>query len=189
MIIKFANTWADWLIQNGASRDDYEIYAYGAECMLNELFSDILLILTALLFHKTYEMILWMLFFTPLRIHLGGMHASSHLKCILSSILLSYLCIFTYPLVIGFPQIMGLILAISIFIVYKIAPVVHPNHPVSESRMIQMRKRALLILFIEIAIICITYGYFSKIVAGIATASIFSVCILAMLGKLHSANH
>ncbi|KXL53908.1 accessory protein regulator B [Anaerotignum neopropionicum] len=58
MIIKFANTWANWLVENGASRDDYEIYAYGAECMLNELFSDILLILTALLFHKTFEMIL-----------------------------------------------------------------------------------------------------------------------------------
>ncbi|KXL51652.1 accessory regulator protein B [Anaerotignum neopropionicum] len=189
MIIKFANTWANWLVENGASRDDYEIYAYGAECMLNELFSDLLLIITALLFHKTFEMILWMLFFTPLRIHLGGMHASSHLKCILSSILLSYLCIFTYPLIIEFPPILGFILAISIFIVYKIAPVVHPNHPVSENRMLQMRKRALFILFVEIIIACIAYGYFSKIVAGIATVSIFSVCVLAMLGKLHSYNH
>lgn len=189
MIIKIANIWADWLVQNGASWDDYEIYAYGAECMLNELFSDLLLIITALAFHKTFEMILWMLFFTPLRIHLGGMHAPSHFKCILSSVLLSYLCIFTYPLLIEFPAIMGLILAISIFIVYKIAPVVHPNHPVSENRMLQMRKRALFILFVEIIITCIAYGYFSKIVAGVATVSIFSVCILAMVGKLHSCIH
>ncbi|WP_313527475.1 accessory gene regulator B family protein [Anaerotignum sp.] len=188
MIIKIANTWADWLVQNGASSDDYEIYAYGAECMLNELFSDLLLIITALVFHKTFEMILWMIFFTPLRIHLGGMHASSHLKCILSSILLSYLCIFTYPLVVDSPIIIGFILAISILIVYKIAPVVHPNHPVSEHRMKKMRKRALFILFIEILITCIAYGYFSKIVAGIATVSVFSVCLLAMVGKFHSYN-
>ncbi|WP_313527584.1 hypothetical protein [Anaerotignum sp.] len=40
MIIKIANTWAEWLVQNGANSDDHEIYAYGAECMLNELFSD-----------------------------------------------------------------------------------------------------------------------------------------------------
>lgn len=183
MILKIANTWADWLVENGANSDDYEIYSYGAECMLNELFSDLLLILTALLFHKTFEMILWMLFFTPLRVHLGGMHASSHLKCILSSVLLSYLCIFTYPLVIDSPLTMGFILAISIFIVYRIAPVVHPNHPVSENRMIQMRKRALLILFIEIIIAYFAYGYFSKIVASIATISLFSVCLLAMMGK------
>ncbi|WP_442871677.1 accessory gene regulator B family protein [Anaerotignum sp.] len=73
--------------------------------------------MTALLFHKTFEMILWMLFFTPLRVHLGGMHASSHLKCILSSILLSYLCIFSYPFVIEIPALVGIILVLSIFIV------------------------------------------------------------------------
>ncbi|WMI80071.1 accessory gene regulator B family protein [Anaerotignum sp. MB30-C6] len=189
MIIKIAKSWADWLVANGASSDDYEIYAYGAECMLNELISDILLIVTALMFHKTFEMILWMLFFTPLRIHLGGMHASSHLKCILSSILLSYLCIFTYLFVMDSPTIMGLILALSIFIVYKIAPVVHPNHPVSESRMIKMRTRTFIIIFIEILITCISFIYFSKIVSGMATVSIFSVCILALFGKFRSYNH
>lgn len=183
MIIKIANTWADWLVENGASSDDYEIYSYGTECMLNELFSDILLIITALVFHKTFEMILWMLFFTPLRIHLGGMHASSHLKCILSSILLSYLCIFSYPFVIEIPALMGIILVVSFFIVYKVAPVVHPNHPVSETRMLQMRMRALAIILIEIILICIAYEYFSKKVAGMATVSLFSVCLLAIIGK------
>ncbi len=182
MILKIANTWADWLVENGANSDDHEIYTYGAECMLNELFSDILLILTALIFHKTFEMILWMLFFTPLRIHLGGMHASSHLKCILSSILLSYLCIFSYPLV-EIPALMGIILIVSFFIVYKIAPVVHPNHPVSENRMAQMRIRALVIILIETILTCISYEYFSEKVAGMATVSLFSVCLLAMMGN------
>ena len=148
MILKIANTWADWLVENGASSDDHEIYTYGAECMLNELFSDILLLITALIFQKAFDMVLWMLFFTPLRIHLGGMHASSHLKCILSSILLSFLCIFSYSFVIEIPALMGIILAVSFFIVYKIAPVVHPNHPVSENRMSQMRMRALVIILI-----------------------------------------
>ncbi|MCQ4935942.1 accessory gene regulator B family protein [Anaerotignum propionicum] len=183
MILKIANTWADWLVENGANSDDHEIYTYGAECMLNELFSDILLILTALIFHKTFEMILWILFFTPLRIHLGGMHASSHLKCILSSILLSYLCIFLYPFVIETPVLVGIILIVSFFIVYKIAPVVHPNHPVSENRMSQMRMRALVIIIIEIILTCIAYEYFSEKVAGMATVSLFSVCLLAIMGK------
>ncbi|WP_312071899.1 accessory gene regulator B family protein [Anaerotignum propionicum] len=183
MILKIANTWADWLVENGASSDDHEIYTYGAECMLNELFSDILLIITAMMFHKTFEMILWMLFFTPLRIHLGGMHASSHLKCMLSSILLSYLCIFSYPLVIEIPASIGIILGVCFFIVYKIAPVVHPNHPVLENRMSQMRMRALVIILIEIILTCIAYECFSKKVAGMATVSLFSVCLLAMMGK------
>lgn len=186
MIIKIANTWADWLVQNGANSDERDIYVYGAECMLNEVFSDLLLILTALLFHKTIEMILWMLFFTPLRIHLGGMHASSHLKCMISSFLLSYLCILTYPLVMDSPIILGIILGFSFIIVYKIAPVVHPNHPVSENRSVKMRKMSLFIIFVEIIITCISYIYFSKKLSGMATVSILSTCILAILGRLHS---
>ncbi|NLK36933.1 MAG: accessory gene regulator B family protein [Epulopiscium sp.] len=185
MIIKLSKKWADWLVQNSGQADDYEVYAYGAECMLNELLSDLLLIVSALLLNKTFEMLLWMVFFTPLRMHLGGIHASSHLKCIFSSFLLSYLCIFTYPLIINFPAIMALLLAISVFIVFKIAPVVHPNHPVSESRKDIMRIRAITIILIEIILICIAYRYMPIFVAGVATVSVFSVCLLAMAGKFY----
>jgi len=186
MIIKIANTWADWIVNNGADADDHDVYLYGAECMLNEVFSDFVLILTALLFHKVFETFTWMVFFTPLRIHLGGIHATSHLKCILSSLFLCFLCIYTYPLIVDYPVIISIILAISLFTVYKIAPVVHPNHPVSEDRMLKMRKMALLVVCIEISITIIAYTYFSQKLGGLGIVSIFSVCILAILGKLHS---
>lgn len=186
MIIKLANRWADWLVTNGATSDDHDIYVYGAEYILNEIISDILLIFTGFLLNKVFEVLTWMIFFTPLRIHLGGTHASSHFKCIISSVLLCYICVFAYPVVINYPSVTVVIFALSLLTVFKIAPVVHPNHPVSETRMQKMRTRAILIVCIEVLISAISYIYFSKMFGGMGVVSVFSVCVLGILGKLHS---
>ncbi|MDD3570553.1 MAG: accessory gene regulator B family protein [Lachnospiraceae bacterium] len=186
MIIKLANRWADWLVTNGAVSEDHDIYVYGAEYILNEIISDFLLIFTGFLFNKVFEVFAWMLFFTPLRIHLGGTHASSHLKCIISSVFLCYICVYAYPLVVNYPVLTAVISLISLVTVFKIAPVVHPNHPVSDARMKKMRKMALLIVCIEVIISAIAYIYFSKMFGGMGLVSVFSVCVLGILGKLHS---
>jgi len=115
--------------------------------------------------------------------YLGGMHASSHLKCIIASLFISYICIFTYPSVINYPAIIALLLAVSVFIVFKIAPVVHPNHPVTENRKDIMRIRAIAIILIELILICIAYRYMPEFVASVATISIFSACLLALSGS------
>lgn len=185
MIIKIANSWADWLVTNGADSDDHDVYVYGAEFILNELISDFVLILTSLILHKVFEVIVWMLVFTPLRINLGGMHASSHFKCICLSTILCYICIYTAPLAINYPIIIAVISAISLMTVFKIAPVVHQNHPVSETRMLKSRRMAKLIVCLEVFISAITYIYFSKKLGCLVSVTTFSACILGIFGKLN----
>ena len=186
MIIKIANTWADWLVTNGADADDHDVYVYGAEFILNEFISDFVLILTSLILHKVFEVIVWMIFFTPLRINLGGTHASSHFKCIFSSTILCYICIYISPLVVNYPVIIAVISVISLMTVFKIAPVVHPNHPVSETRMIKSRRLAKFIVCLEVFISTIAYIYFSKSTGCLISVTTFSVCILGIFGKLNS---
>lgn len=186
MIIKIANSWADWLVTNGADSDDHDVYVYGAEFILNEFISDFFLILTSLIFHKVSEVLIWMLFFTPLRIHLGGTHASSHFKCIFLSTIICYICVYTAPLAANYPLIIVVVSAISLLTVVKIAPVVHPNHPVSETRMLKSRKMAILIVCLEVIISAIAYIYFSKNLGCVGFVSVFSACILGMLGKFHN---
>ncbi|MDD3138471.1 MAG: accessory gene regulator B family protein [Lachnospiraceae bacterium] len=186
MIIKIANSWADWLVTNGADNDDHDVYVYGAEFILNEFISDFVLILTSLMLHKVFEVFVWMLFFTPLRINLGGTHASSHFKCIFSSTVLCYICIYTAPLVVNYPIIIAVISAISLLTVFKIAPVVHPNHPVSETRRLKSRRIAKVIVCLEVSISAIAYIFFSKRLGCLVSVTTFSVCVLGIFGKLHS---
>lgn len=184
MIIEIANKWADWIVSNGADKDEHEVYVYGAECMLNELVSNVVLIIIALALNKLPEMVVWSIIFTPLRVKLGGFHASSHFKCILYSTLICFFCIYTGSFLIANAIVFYVGMAVCFITVFKFAPVVHPNHPVSEEKFIKTRKEAFITCSVEIVVLVITYILFSKTLGELGAISMLSACFLAFMGKL-----
>lgn len=84
MISEMSRKISAYFVLNGADESDADVLAYGAECFINLLISDGLLILIGLLTNHVAELLVWSVSFLLMRVNLGGLHAPSHLWCILS---------------------------------------------------------------------------------------------------------
>lgn len=121
MIHSFSKKISTYLIRAGLPSEKYEVYAYGAECFLNLLICDILLILYAIITHHLLEIIIWTTSFSFLRRHIGGFHANSHFSCIISSVLLGIFCItLTDAGILNLPSI--LIVFFYVFVLFILVP-------------------------------------------------------------------
>ena len=85
MIRNLAEKIGHSLIHGGMPEENFEIYAYGAECFLNLFISEILLLTFGLFTHRLPEILLWDISFMLLRRQIGGYHAHSHFSCIICS--------------------------------------------------------------------------------------------------------
>lgn len=182
-----AESFASWLIKNGADEENRDVYIYGIECFVNEFISNALLLSIGYISDRLTAMILWLCFFTIIRTQLGGFHASTHLRCILGSTLIGSLCIFTYPFINHLELLILLLSLISLVIIIKIAPVIHKNHPVSENRIGNIRKRAIGGGIIELVFIIICLNYHINL-AGIAFLALFSSTVLGLIGYVANYN-
>lgn len=177
--MKTAVKISDWLISNGAPADNREVYAYGAECLINSLAADILMLFLAFLAGRPFQMLIWLFFFTILRVNMGGYHADTHIKCILLSTLAGFTCIMIYPL-FSVPLIVLLSLSSFISIIFM-APVIHENHPISEKR----RKRAhIAAIFIGTGeMLCIAVSYkFDPGFSQLAFTAFYAAVLLGVMG-------
>lgn len=63
------------------SEKDFDVYVYAYEITLSETFNILGITLLSLIFGKIWLFLIFLLSFVPQRVHMGGYHASSHLKC------------------------------------------------------------------------------------------------------------
>lgn len=176
-----ADQLTDWLIENGLSENKREVYSYGLECLFNELIADLFLLLFALLLHKVSEMLIWSISFTVLRVNLGGLHASSHSKCIFFSTLLGIASVLICPIFINHLMIVFLFSIFSCLTAFFIAPVTHKNHPLSNQRKKYAHQLSIFISIFETILIIILYDFFPIISVAIFSGLI-SATLLSILG-------
>lgn len=181
MMKKISNSFAKWLIENGMPKEQEQVYSYGLECLLNEAVITIFLFLIALFLHKVPEMLVWDIAFTLLRVNLGGVHASTHAKCILSSTLIGVFSILLCPYLYNYFIVFIVAGLISCVIVFVIAPVKNKNHPISGAREAFARKYSIIIAVIEYALILLLYKHCPAFSSCIFLA-LFSVSLLGLWG-------
>lgn len=150
MIHKLSLSLTNYLTENGADKSKHSIYAYGIECFLNALFSNILLILLGILTHQLIPLIIYSISFTLIRINIGGFHAPTSGLCILFGLLVDIISIHLNPLwQFYYPLLPCLLLLFSFIFILRYAPIVHKNHPVSDDYKKKTRTRGLLFLLLE----------------------------------------
>ena len=71
MIHTFATVWANFLIRNGANKENKEILIYGMEAAINEILANIIVFSIAFILHVPLEMLIWQIFWLVLRVNLG----------------------------------------------------------------------------------------------------------------------
>lgn len=178
-IQKMAETTASWLVKRGANPDDQEILAYGAEGLFSELLINAVTFLFAFIYGKPMLMLVWLLLFLPLRINIGGGHATTPGKCIVISIAMSilFLILNNYAVLATwwFLVFEGVF---CVIVVFCFAPVVHPNHPVSPRRYKNSKRIGRLLVLIYCFVIA---GLFQLGYSSYAQAAAFGMTAAAIL--------
>lgn len=191
MISEISKRTAGFLSKNMIIETEYEeVYAYGIEILLSTILNFIVALIIAIISHEFVACLINLTAFVTIRIYAGGYHADTHLRCM--TILIGVLLIFIFVIkVISLKLMMILspiLLIISAVIIFKYAPVEHPNKPLSDKKKLKLRRKALISLSIWI-LFCICF-YFIKIeFTFYAVSGIFSltVALIAEIIKLHNS--
>ena len=135
-----------FFLRHGVIQEDkIEEYIYGFELLLADVYIFFIMGCVSAIMNRWMETIVFLISFITLRRQAGGYHASSHFNCnaIFIATYLLFLLLLNYMLNIYVPIITAVGMILSIIIVIKLAPISHPNSPVSQKKYERCRKNSL----------------------------------------------
>lgn len=171
--------WKQMQLSKGLEDSDKDIYIFGlyqgAILFLNictALFIGVIL-------DMVFEIILYLIFFIPLRIFAGGYHAKTQFRCYIMSSVTTVFILLGIRFLQQYNSIWELIcFAIAFCVVWIFVPVADANKPLLEKEQISYKKRVRKILVILTSVAGISY-YLQKPV--VMTVIEMSVCFLSVI--------
>lgn len=159
--------------------DEIEVYIYGMECFLNTAITILILFIWGILTNTLLETCSWIIAFSILRHHVGGLHAPTQFACITSSCLLgisNYLVInlFSYQ-----KFLICILYTIFFAICILFAPGDTSKYKLTQKILKKEKAYSVAIVLIEFVI---SLFLRNKISVSI-TYSVIYVCILLLLKK------
>jgi accessory gene regulator B len=183
---KLVDRIVDWWIAKGiVSPQEKEIYAYGLNEGLVTVGNMITSIVISILFKLFWLNILYLICYIPLRSYAGGIHAKTHLRCYYSSILLNIVVLVLLKY-LPINSILGLciILIIAGLTIIFLSPVEDKNKPFDKKEYTVFKKRARLILLVEIIAFAVILYFGLYQIAYTIAISLAMLAIMLVLGKI-----
>lgn len=186
MISKLAKSIAHFFVVQNITEESKEvIYAYGMELLLSDMLNTLIVLLIALISHTLPSVIVFVAVFMGLRKLVGGYHANSHLSCMFTLIVV--MLIFSY----GICNVSGKLIwllsvgfsALALPIIFCIAPVPHPNKPMSEEKGVKLRRRSRIFAVFLSAIAVILIVFRINELSLYVSSGILLSAIAALLGR------
>ncbi len=163
MISKLAKNIAHFFVIQKIIEESKEIiYAYGLELLISDVLNTIIVLLIALFSHTLLAVIVFIAVFMGLRRFVGGYHANSHLSCMFT--LTIVMLIFSYGIcnISEYAKTCSISFVVSaLTIIFCLAPVSHPNKPMSEekSAKLKVESRFLAIILSLTVIVLLLFQY------------------------------
>lgn len=126
--------------------EEKEIYSYGFRQGLLLLLNTVTIILIGLIFNMFWETMLFMVFYSSIRIYAGGYHASSPVTCYLISILMISMVLGLIKLTSWNGYLCSIIIVISNIVILLIAPTEDIKKPLDPNEKKFFKKRANIVL-------------------------------------------
>ena len=186
MISKLAKNIAHFfVIQNITEESKEVIYAYGMELLISDVLNTIIVLLIALISHTLPAVVIFIAVFMGLRQFVGGYHANSHLSCMFTLVIV--MLVFSYVICNVSEQIAPIFsigfITIALPVIFCIAPVPHPNKPMSEEKRIKLRERSIILaVALSAAVIALLVLQYQKISLYVSSGILLSA-IMALLGR------
>lgn len=189
MISKLAKGTACFFVDNKIIEvEDSEVYAYGIELLLSTIFNLIIAIIIALISNEFIPCVINLTAFVTIRMYAGGYHADTHWGCMLTlvCVLSAFILIIKTFSTATIRFLSPILWVLSVLILYKFAPVEHPNKPISEKKKMKLRKKSLISFFVW-TIFCIIFYFFKSEICFYSVTGIFTLncAMIAEKIRLH----
>lgn len=182
MYKKISQKITDKLVTLGIiSNDDYDIYKYGFELIIALLSTVTSIVLISLLIHKFVETVLYLVGFFSVRAICGGYHAKHHYTCYVTTtstyflFLILNICFYSKSYL---NLVTGFMTAVSVILIIALAPIEHPNNPMTEYR----KNRSRFFSLILSIVICLIH--FTSIFSEMALLYVFNHTIGVFLAAI-----
>ena len=181
MIPKLAKNVAHFfVVKNVASKSKEAIYAYGMELLISDVLNTLIVLLIALTSHTLPAVIIFIAVFMILRRFVGGYHANNHLSCMFTLIMV--MLAFSYGICNVRIQLMWILsicfITIALPVIFCIAPVPHPNKPMSEEK----RKRSIISIVALSAVVIALIVFQREEISLYVSSGILLSAVMSLLG-------
>lgn len=160
---------------------NFKILKYGLHVVYSTILGFLGIIACGIILNSSKYAFLFLLFYCPLRLFIGGYHAKTNSFCI-TLFILAFIVILNinYHLTFYIPS--GLFLVIYFLLIYFGAPVGSIKNPLSKKQCIKMKKISIFLFFLLSLILCFFYYFAPKYYNFIFLT--YTVDILALLAGL-----
>lgn len=176
---KLAQGTAERLVAQGIIREeDAPIYRYGLEAMYSSLLELLSILALAALIGNFWQTVLFFAAFIPLRLYAGGYHASTRLRCFLTSLVVyaAFTIILEIVPVAWFVPLAFIGGAVSFLIIWLFAPVIHQNHRSGLKHQVRFRRISVRICVVEVSAIIVGQILWSE-------SALFFAALLGLLAE------
>jgi len=144
---------------NAIAVDNVGVVRYGMELLFFKIIFYVVVLFIGVIANRVLHMVIFMLFFEPLRIYAGGFHAKSRLNCFFISfiMLVAAVSAIRFTPSVYYSLLSAIFTIVFGIIIWLIAPVETDNKTLDETETRVYRKRTRLILLFEIAVIVIGF--------------------------------
>ncbi len=190
MLERLSEKFAGKLIQAGIiSEEDTDVYTYGFFQAVMMLFNIVTTLILGIVFQLLIPCILLNLAYIPLRTSAGGHHADSPLKCCINSTVMIAVLLAVIKWIPIHPIVSIALLAISIAIIFILAPVETENNPLDEAERRVFKKRTRIVLCIEIAVFAALLIFYKSQIAGTIALGTFTEGLMILAGFFKNKQH
>lgn len=187
MISKLSAKLTEKMLSSGAiSDEDKELYIYGLFMLLSQIMFFIITCILGVILNCTLESVLFYIAFQFIRKYAGGYHASTETRCEIMSTLSILACIVVIRLskTYAFQTVLLAVSAAAAGCISVLCPLDTPEKPLSESEFKYFRKISLIILFVIIAVITVSYIFRFKAMLVPCCMSLILEAVLISAGKI-----
>jgi len=157
------------------NEEDMEIYGYGLKLLISTIFKVLGFLAVGIFTGLLKETIIFILFFSSLRIQAGGYHAKTVIGCFLGTLVLIFTSIVLVKILpVDYTTYFILItLVVSNLLIFIYAPLENKNKPFTDEEKVVYKHRSILVAIIGSFIILASIGLGQKFVylGTIASAS------------------
>jgi len=154
------------------------VFVYGLDSLLNQAWCYACLLLTGLALGQLPDICLWIVTYTALRQRAGGYHAATRLRCFLLTQLIGAACLLAMRVIPAWACLA--LSAASAALVFGLAPVEHPNHPLNPRRRARQWKLARVIACAEAAAAAACWLWWPRGLPPVALGMGMAACMMAL---------
>lgn len=183
MILFLAQKITSLFIQNGAEKEDREVYEYGLLIILSNLITVSVLLLLAVLLGIIKEMFCFLTVFISVRHFAGGYHAKRYQSCFVISLVSCLLLVYAGKYLYVKRGLALVLLLVSSAVIFCLAPVRPKEQVLKEDRAVYHKKMSRRACSLCLAIFILLYWLGQYYWAGFIVTALMLVAIALLIGK------